>query len=74
MDKEKNPNKAEQQHKIVGQLVLSIDEAINLKTMKAVNQGVATNVLRTLHHARWWQVLDALLIRRAVITVIYVII
>ena len=74
MEKEKNPTKAEHPCKITGQLVLAINEAVNPKTMKVVNQEVAANVLRTPCHARCWQVLDALLIRRAVITMIYMII
>ena len=45
MDEEKNPTKAEQPLKITVQLVLPIDEAINPKTKKAVDQEVVANVL-----------------------------
>ena len=71
MKVEKSPTKAEYSHKIADQLVLAINEEVNLETMKAVDQEQVVIALKTLHHARWWQVMDALLIRRVVIIVIY---
>ena len=74
MKGEKSPIKAEHSHKIFDQLVLAIDGEVSPKTMKDVDQEQVLIALKKLHHARWWQVLDALLIRRVTIIVIYVII
>ena len=52
MEEEKNLAKTEQQRKIATQLVLTIDEAVNPKTMKVMDQGVAANVMRVLLHTR----------------------
>ena len=74
MDEENNPTKAKQPRKIADQLELAINEVVNSETMKAMDQEVSANILRILHHTRWWQVLDPLLISRVAITMIYMII
>ena len=54
MDKEKSLTKAKHSHKIVDQLVLTIDEEVSPETMRAMDQGSAVIILKTQHHVKWW--------------------
>ena len=74
MDEEKSPTRARMLHKIFSQVALIIDGAASPETMRLVDQGLVVVVLRALHHARWWQALDFLPIKKAETNMTYEII
>ena len=67
----KIPIKDEHPHKIIGLVALAIDGEVNLKAMKVVDQEQVVTILKKLHHMKWWQVQDVLLIRRVTINITY---
>ena len=74
MKGENSPTKAEHSHKITDQLILAIDEEVSPEIMRAMDQGSVVIIMKTPHHAKWWQVPVTLPIKKSTITVIYVII
>ena len=74
MKEEKSQTKAEQLRKTADQAVLATEGLVNHETMKAADQEPALNIVRTLHHARWWQAQDEPHMQKAAITVISMII
>ena len=74
MKEEKSPTRAEQPRKTVDLVVHATNGEVSPETMGAAVQEPTVLIWKTLHHARWWQVLVTFPIMKVAITVTYVII
>ena len=74
MEEEKSPTRSEQPRKTTDLVVHATNGVVSPKTMGLVAQEPMVLVRKTLHHARWWQVLVTFPIMKVAITVTYVII